>query len=71
MLCTLSVQGLQWTTFLELAVYLEREIESKKWSQFRVNRADKNNKKGLEPTSNSSFNFRHLGKECAEEISSI
>jgi hypothetical protein len=37
-----------------------------KWSQFRVNRADKNNRKGLELTSNSSFNFRHLGKECVE-----
>ena len=31
-----------------------------------VNRADKNNKKGLELTSNSAFNFRHLAKECAE-----
>jgi hypothetical protein len=36
------------------------------WSQFRVNRAYKNNRKGLEMTSNSSFNFRHLGKECVE-----
>jgi hypothetical protein len=25
-----------------------------------------NNKKGLELASNGSFNFRHLGKECAE-----
>jgi hypothetical protein len=50
----------------ELHKYLEREFESKKWSQFRVNRADKNNRKGLELTSNSSFNFRYLGKECAE-----
>jgi hypothetical protein len=35
-------------------------------SQFRVNRAYKNNRKGLELTSKSSFNFRHLGKECVE-----
>jgi hypothetical protein len=26
----------------------------------------KNNRKGLELTSKSSFNFRHLGKECVE-----
>ena len=50
----------------ELHVYLERELESKKWSQLCVNRADKKNRKGLELTSYSSFNFRHLGKECAE-----
>jgi hypothetical protein len=49
-------------------IYLEREFESKKWSQLRVNRADKNNRKGLELTSNSSFNFRHLGKECVEML---
>jgi hypothetical protein len=54
----------------ELHIYQERELESKKWShQLRVNRADKNNRKGLELTSNSSFNFRHLGKESAAEIS--
>jgi hypothetical protein len=50
----------------ELHIYLERELESKNWSQLRFNRADKNNRKGLEPTPNISFNFRHLGKECAE-----
>jgi hypothetical protein len=50
----------------ELHIYQERELESKKWSQLRVNRADKNNRKGLELTSNSSFSFRHLGKESAE-----
>ena len=31
----------------------------------RVNRADKNNRTGLD-LSNSSFGFRHLGKECAK-----
>jgi hypothetical protein len=50
----------------ELYIYLEREVELKKWSELRVNRAEKNNRKGLELTSRSSFNFRHLGKECAE-----
>ena len=50
----------------ELHIYLDRELEAKKWSQFHVNRADKNNRRGLEPTSNSSFKFRHLGKECAK-----
>jgi hypothetical protein len=47
----------------EFHIYLERELESKKWSQLCVNRADKNNRKGLELTSNSAFNFRHLGRE--------
>ena len=42
------------------------ELESKKWRELRVNRAGKNNRRGLELSSNSSFNFRHLGKECAE-----
>ena len=28
--------------------------------------AQTKNRKGLELTSNSSFDFRHLGKECAE-----
>jgi hypothetical protein len=28
--------------------------------------AHKNNRKGLELASNSSLNFRHLSKECAE-----
>ena len=50
----------------ELHIFLEREPESNKWSQLSVNRADKNNRKGLELTSNSGFNFRQLGKKCAE-----
>jgi hypothetical protein len=50
----------------ELHIYLERELESKNWSQLCVNRANKINRKGLELTSNSAYNFRHLGKECAE-----
>jgi hypothetical protein len=53
-------------SILNIYIYLEQELESKKWSQIRVIRADKNNRKGLELTSNSSFNFPHLGKECAE-----
>jgi hypothetical protein len=56
-----SVGLTQWAAYI-----LERELESKKWSQLRVNRVDKNNRKGLELTSNSSFNFCQLGKECAE-----
>jgi hypothetical protein len=46
----------------------DMELGCSKWSQFRVNRAykNKNNRKGLELTSNGSFNFRHVGKECVE-----
>ena len=46
-------------------IYIWSENLSPK-SELRVNRAEKNNRKGLELTSYSSFNFRHLGKECAE-----
>jgi hypothetical protein len=35
-------------------------------AKIRVNRADENNRKGLEMTSLASFNFRHLVKTCAE-----
>jgi hypothetical protein len=45
------------------SVYIWSENSSPK-SEAR--QFDKNNRKGLELTSNSSFNFRHLGKECAE-----
>jgi hypothetical protein len=50
----------------ELHIYLEQELGCSKWSQLRVNRAYKNNRKGLELMSKSSFNSRHLGKECVE-----
>ena len=50
----------------ELHIYLEYELGCAKWSQFCVNRAYKNNGKGLELMSNSSFNFRQLGKECVK-----
>jgi hypothetical protein len=56
-----------WQALLHWALYISGvRSRVQKWSQLRVNRAEKNNRKGLELTSNSSFNFRHLGKECAE-----
>ena len=47
------------------SIYIWIENSSPK-SEASFNRADRSNRNGLELTSNSSFNFRHLGKECAE-----
>jgi hypothetical protein len=50
----------------DLHIYTGARTRVRKRSQLPVNRADKSNREGLELTSKSSFNFRHLDKECAE-----
>jgi hypothetical protein len=48
------------------SIYIWSEILSPKSEASFVLTAQIKTVKGLELTSNSSFNFHHLGKECAE-----
>jgi hypothetical protein len=50
----------------ELHIYLEQEIELKKWTQFCLTVQTKTI--GLELMINSSFNFCQLGKEYAKHL---
>ena len=48
------------------SILYDNERETWNKSSFVLTAQTKNNRNGLELMSNSSFNFRHLGKECAE-----